>query len=94
MNQMREEPLTPEEFGAILWPGMFQPGWRDQDSSSAFFQAECYCLEKATAMLEIIEVRRKTKCRTAAQLSSSDPDHRPRPHIEPNKSHTRRYWRC
>lgn len=54
-----QKPLTPEEFAAILWPGMFRPGWKDQDATSAFFQAECYCLQKAEGMLETIEVRRK-----------------------------------
>lgn len=56
---MLSEPLTAEEWAAILWPGMFKPGWRDQDPSNAFFQAECYCLEKAEKMLQTIEVRRK-----------------------------------
>jgi hypothetical protein len=55
------EILSPEEFAAILWPGMFKLGWRDQDPTSAFFQAECYCLEKATEMLKTIEVRRKAE---------------------------------
>jgi hypothetical protein len=54
------EPLTPEEFAAILWPGMFLPGWRETDPTSAFFQAECFCLKKAEEMLKTIEVRRKS----------------------------------
>lgn len=53
--------LSPEEFAAILWPGMFKPGWREQDTASAFYQAECYCLRKAAKMLETIEVRRKAE---------------------------------
>jgi hypothetical protein len=58
------DPLSAEEFAAILWPGMFKPGWRTQDPTSAFFQAECYCLDKAMKMLEMIEVRRKAEGKT------------------------------
>jgi hypothetical protein len=53
------KPLTAEEFAAILWPGMFKEGWKDQDPTSAFYLSELYCLDKATKMLELIEVRYK-----------------------------------
>lgn len=51
--------LTPEEFGNILWPGMFPEGWREINPSDAMQQARFYCLEKSEKMLRVIEVRMK-----------------------------------
>lgn len=56
----RPEPITAEEFATFLWPGMFKPGWREADPTSAFFQAECFCLKKAEQMLEEIEMRHRS----------------------------------
>lgn len=53
------EPLTAEEFAAILWPGMFREGWRDLDWSDSWYQAHLYCLKKAEDLLKHIEVRRR-----------------------------------
>ncbi len=56
INGNEIEPLTAEEFAAILWPGMFKPGWRDRE---VWFQEHCYCLNKAEELLKIVEVRYK-----------------------------------
>ena len=60
---MSDEPLTPEEFARILWPGMFLPGWdtrRSEFDDDSWYRAHLYCLQKAEAMLQTIEVRRKS----------------------------------
>lgn len=51
-----KKPLTPEQYAAILWPGLFKSGWRELDPSDTFFQAACYCIKKSEEMLEKIEV--------------------------------------
>jgi len=55
------DPLTPEQFAAILWEGMFKEGWQNMSVDDPWIQAHFYCLNKAEKMLQNIEVRMKTK---------------------------------